>query len=202
MKDKIARILLVLVVAVAMIIPVNFSFAENQPDAEIETSQSSTVEDKDAIIQDEAISNVNEEMKFLYIESKELESPGTQNIAVSWKEDINEVEKFVLVYENQKGKQFELAEKKRTEQSILFTKDFSSKEMGKYTIKGVKFYVNGVENYFAFDDVEIDAAFEIVNEIPDAQDVSDETAVIDVETDGSIDKKEISSQIASVLDTA
>lgn len=202
MKDKIARIVLVLVVAVAMIIPVNFSFAENQSDAEIETSQSSTVEDKDAIIQEEAISNVNEEMKFLYIESKELESPGTQNIAVSWKEDINEVEKFVLVYENQQGKQFELAEEKRTEQSILFTKDFSSKEIGKYTIKGVKFYVNGVENYFAFDDVEIDAAFEIVNEIPDAQDVSDETAVIDVETDGSIDKKEISSQIASVLDTA
>ena len=61
--------------------------------------------------------------------------------------------------------------------------------------------MDGIENYLEFDDVEIDAAFQIVNEIPDAQDVSDETVVVDIDADGSVDKKEVNSQIEAVLDS-
>lgn len=202
MKVKVARILVFMVLAVTMIIPVNYIFAEEQSDPEAATSQSQTAETQAEDQQKELVSNVNDEMKFLYIESRKLESPGTQNIAVSWKENIDEVEKFVLVYENKKGKTFTLEEKNRTEHSILFTKEFSSKEVDEYTVKGVKFYVDGIENYLEFDDVEIDAAFQIVNEIPDAQDVSDETVVVDIDADGSVDKKEVNSQIEAVLDSA
>lgn len=201
MKVKVARILVFMVLAVTMIIPVNYIFAEEQSDPEAATSQSQTAETQAEDQQKELVSNVNDEMKFLYIESRKLESPGTQNIAVSWKENIDEVEKFVLVYENKKGKTFTLEEKNRTEHSILFTKEFSSKEVDEYTVKGVKFYVDGIENYLEFDDVEIDAAFQIVNEIPDAQDVSDETVVVDIDADGSVDKKEVNSQIEAVLDS-
>ena len=62
---------------------------------------------------------VTEKMEFLYIESKELSAPGTQNIVVSWKESIDDIENMVLVYENEKGQTLTLKELKR---NICFQK--------------------------------------------------------------------------------
>ena len=64
-------------------------------------------------------------MAFLYIENYELESPGTQNIVVSWNDDLSKIEKMTLLYENSNGNTFEIDEKNRTDNSILFTKSFS-----------------------------------------------------------------------------
>lgn len=186
MKGRVTQILMLILLVVTMVIPAGYSFAEDQQSND----------------QKEAVSNVNDEMKFLYIESKELEAPGTQNIAVSWKEKIDEVEKFVLVYTDPKGKSLELGETSRTEHSILFSKDFSSKEIGEYVIRGLKFYVGGDEQYLAFDDVEIDASFKIVDNILDGQDVSEDTVVVDIDADGSVDKKDIDSQMKEALDKA
>lgn len=44
MKVKVARILVFMVLAVTMIIPVNYIFAEEQSDPEAATSQSQTAE--------------------------------------------------------------------------------------------------------------------------------------------------------------
>ena len=67
-------------------------------------------------------------MEFLYIESKELVAPGTQNIVVSWKEAIDDIQNMVLVYENEQGKTFTLKESKRNDESIVFKKDFAASE--------------------------------------------------------------------------
>ena len=59
---------------------------------------------------DQLEETVTERMEFLYIESKELVAPGTQNIVVSWKEAIDDIQNMVLVYENEQGKTFTLKE--------------------------------------------------------------------------------------------
>ena len=223
MRANIAKLLVFFMLVTTVIVPANYSFAEEisggdqvvQQDSRNESnSESSTTEietnktnDTQSTSDDnltnqekkEIVEDVNDEMKFLYIESQELESPGTQNIAVSWKEDITDIEKMILVYEDSKGNQYEINEKNRTDNSILFTKDFTSRETGEYTIKGVKFYIDGTENYFEFDDVEIGAKFSVVNNIIDSEDVSDETVVVDIDTDGTIDKNDINSQMKAAL---
>ena len=81
--------------------------------------------------------NIQEDMSFLYIDNKVLEAPGTQNIVVSWEEDLNEVENITLIYENSKGDSFSINEDIRTDASVLFTKEFAEDEAEFHTIKGV-----------------------------------------------------------------
>ena len=101
-------------------------------------------------------------MNFLYIESKKLEAPGTQNIVVSWDQGMDEIEKFSLIYRDTNGKKYTLDESKRTDKAILFNKNFKENEIGTYTIEGVEYSRNGERSFFEFDDVEIAATFEIV----------------------------------------
>ena len=139
---------------------------------------------------------VTERMEFLYIESKELVAPGTQNIVVSWKEAIDDIQNMVLVYENEQGKTFTLKESKRNDESIVFKKDFAASEAGTYKIKGVQYFIGNEEKYFAFDDVEIAASFKVVK----GQTIEDDAiAKVEVDSNGTVDKKEVNAEIKDAV---
>ncbi len=145
-----------------------------------------------------AAENVTEEMKFLYIDNRELAAPGTQNIAVSWDSSLNEIEEMQLIYEGPSGEELSLKEANRTDSSVLFTRDFKASEQGTYTIKGVKYFIDDEEYYFEFDNVEIDATFAVT-----APEESEENVVdVEVNENGTINKKEISNDIDAALATA
>ena len=229
MKQHIAKLLVFLMLITTMIVPADLSFAEsgnenttqteesNDPQKELdstqETSAKSTDDEKsvenesspnssaakESIIaaeNDQLEETVTERMEFLYIESKELVAPGTQNIVVSWKEAIDDIQNMVLVYENEQGKTFTLKESKRNDESIVFTKDFTASEAGTYKIKGVQYFVGNEEKYFAFDDVEIAASFKVVK----GEAIEDDAiAKVEVESDGTVDKKEVNGEIKDAV---
>ena len=186
---------------------------QEKPDSTQETPAKSTDDEK--IVENESSPNssaakesiiaaendqleetVTERMEFLYIESKELAAPGTQNIVVSWKEAIDDIQNMVLVYENEQGKTFTLKESKRNDESIVFTKDFTASEAGTYKIKGVQYFVGNEEKYFAFDDVEIAASFKVVK----GQTIEDDAiAKVEVDSNGTVDKKEVNAEIKDAV---
>ena len=229
MKQHIAKLLVFLMLMTTMIVPADLSFAESgnetttqteepndpqeKPDSTQETPAKSTDDEK--IVENESSPNssaakesiiaaendqleetVTERMEFLYIESKELVAPGTQNIVVSWKEAIDDIQNMVLVYENEQGKRLTLKESKRNDESIVFTKDFIASEAGTYKIKGVEYFVGNEEKYFAFDDVEIAASFKVVK----GEAIEDDAiAKVEVESDGTVDKKEVNAEIKDAV---
>ena len=212
-----------------MIVPADLSFAEsgnetttqteepNDPQEKLDSTQETPAKstDDEKIVENESSPNssaakesiiaaendqleetVTERMEFLYIESKELVAPGTQNIVVSWKEAIDDIQNMVLVYENEQGKTFTLKESKRNDESIVFTKDFTASEAGTYKIKGVQYFVGNEEKYFAFDDVEIAASFKVVK----GEAIEDDAiAKVEVESDGTVDKKEVNGEIKDAV---
>ena len=216
MKQHIAKLLVFLMLMTTMIVPADLSFAESgnenttqveepsvQPEnqkstTETKAAQQSTNDKKDIVAAEEQQleETVTERMEFLYIESKELVAPGTQNIVVSWKEAIDDIQNMVLVYENEQGKTFTLKESKRNDESIVFTKDFTASEVGTYKIKGVQYFVGNEEKYFAFDDVEIAASFKVVK----GQAIEDDAiAKVEVESNGAVDKKEVNAEIKDAV---
>ncbi|MFR9269492.1 MAG: N-acetylmuramoyl-L-alanine amidase, partial [Clostridia bacterium] len=186
---------------------------QEKPDSTQETSAKSTNDEKivehesspnssvakESIIaaeNDQLEETVTERMEFLYIESKELVAPGTQNIVVSWTEAIDDIQNMVLEYENEQGKTLTLKESKRNDESIVFTKDFTASEAGIYKIKGVKYFIGNEEKYFAFDDVEIAASFKVVK----GQDIEDDAiAKVEVDSNGTVNKKEVNSEIKDAV---
>ena len=186
---------------------------QEKPDSTQETSAKSTNDEKivehesspnssvakESIIaaeNDQLEETVTERMEFLYIESKELVAPGTQNIVVSWTEAIDDIQNMVLEYENEQGKTLTLKESKRNDESIVFTKDFTASEAGTYKIKGVKYFIGNEEKYFAFDDVEIAASFKVVK----GQDIEDDAiAKVEVDSNGTVNKKEVNSEIKDAV---
>ena len=229
MKQHIAKLLVFLMLMTTMIVPADLSFAESgnenttqteesnapqeKPDSTQETSAKSTNDEKivehesspnssvakESIIaaeNDQLEETVTERMEFLYIESKELVAPGTQNIVVSWTEAIDDIQNMVLEYENEQGKTLTLKESKRNDESIVFTKDFAASEAGTYKIKGVKYFIGNEEKYFDFDDVEIAASFKVV----EGQTIEDDAiAKVEVESDGTVDKKEVHAEIKDAV---
>ncbi|NLA70303.1 MAG: hypothetical protein GX852_04605 [Clostridiales bacterium] len=53
---------------------------------------------------------VSDEMEFIYIETAELEAPGTQNIAIAWENDLDQVTNANLVLEDKDGNEIEISE--------------------------------------------------------------------------------------------
>ena len=229
MKQHIAKLLVFFMLMTTMIVPADLSFAEsgnenttqteepNDSQEKLDSTQETPVKstDDEKIVENESSPNssaakesiiaaendqleetVTERMEFLYIESKELVAPGTQNIVVSWKEAIDDIQNMVLVYENEQGKTFTLKESKRNDESIVFTKDFVASEAGTYKIKGVKYFIGNEEKYFDFDDVEIAASFKVVK----GQTIEDDAiAKVEVESDGTVDKKEVNAEIKDAV---
>ena len=229
MKQRIAKLLVFLMLMTTMIVPSDLSFAEsgnenttqteepNDPQEKTDLTQETPAKatDDEKIVENESSPNssvakesiiaaendqleetVTERMEFLYIESKELVAPGTQNIVVSWKEAIDDIQNMVLVYENEQGKTFTLKESRRNDESIVFTKDFAASEAGTYKIKGVKYFIGNEEKYFDFDDVEIAASFKVV----EGQTIEDDAiAKVEVESDGTVDKKEVHAEIKDAV---
>jgi len=184
MKKLIVRIIIAVMVLTTVTLPVEFGFAEIAGQSQTEINNET---------------EVTEEMDFLYIDHQKVEAPGTQNIAVSWDENIESVTEMILVYENRSGVRFEAKEKERTENSILFTIDFSVDEADTYTVKELKYFLDGEENVLSFDDVEIDADFEVVDEITEI--VEDNIVTIE-STGGPIDTDEVQAQVSNILDEA
>lgn len=144
--------------------------------------------------------NINDELDFLYIESKELEAPGTQNIAISWGESITRADKLELVYADSNGKQYTVQETDRTDSSVLFSEQFSPDKKGTYVIKGVNYVVGETTGFFEFNSVEIKATFTVVDNIIDTP-VKDNIA--SAEQSGSkVDSDEIKDQITDTLAAA
>ena len=229
MKQHIAKLLVFLMLMTTMIVPADLSIAEsgnenttqteepNDPQEKTDLTQETPAKatDDEKIVENESSPNssvakesiiaaendqleetVTERMEFLYIESKELVAPGTQNIVVSWKEAIDDIQNMVLVYENEQGKTFTLKESRRNDESIVFTKDFAASEAGTYKIKGVKYFIGNEEKYFDFDDVEIAASFKVV----EGQTIEDDAiAKVEVESDGTVDKKEVHAEIKDAV---
>ena len=147
----------------------------------------------------EAVKDVEKEMEFLYIESSELESPGTQNIAVLWDKDMSNITEFILVYSNNENI-YELKESGRSEKSVLFSKKFSETDVGIYKIKGIKYLVENSEeeHYLQFNDLEISADFKVVNDYSsDIAEMVDNNAVT-----MSTNTSTLSSDVETLLETA
>ena len=175
MKKTIATGIVLFVFVMAVIIPTNFSFAEDieimQQTQEIVDSNDATVieennsikesdsyqesqesnlseSEKAATETDASMQNtldsskiVTEEMEFLYIESKELQAPAEQNIVVSWQEQLESVSDIQLIVKSESGVEYAIKETKRTDQSVLFTKNYTISETGNYIIKGIKYFI-------------------------------------------------------------
>ncbi len=217
MNKFIAKILIAAMVLTTVITPVEFGFAETEASGENSQQQIETEIDTEQKTQqmengqaEAAEETVEEEMQFLYLDQQQIEAPGTQNIAVSWEDEIDLVTEMLLIYENSSGQQFELKENERTEKSILFTKEFDESETGTYVIKGIKYFIDDTENYLLLDDLEIAAGFEVVDEVTTeevkeadelTEKVEDNLAV--VETNGEdVDDRAVQAQVISVLEEA
>ena len=184
MKKLIVRIIIMAMVFATVATPAEIGFAETAA-----VSGSSINTEKE----------ITKEMDFLYIDHQKVEAPGTQNIAVSWDENIDAVTNMTLVYENSAGEKMEVKEKERTETSILFAIAFAENDTGVYTVKSLKYLLSGEECILAFDDVEIDANFEVVNEITETL----EENVVTIENTGSsVNSNEVQTQVADLLDEA
>lgn len=143
---------------------------------------------------------VEKEMEFLYIENRQLESPGTQNIAVAWEQDMNNITEFTLVYSDNDNNTYEIKEINRAEKSVLFSKDFSSSEVGTYKIKGMKYIINDTkeEQYLDFKDLEIKADFEVINKQNDSKVATVKSNVATISTDA----EELSGGVENLLSKA
>ena len=232
MKKTIATGIVLFVFVMAVIIPTNFSFAEDieimQQTQEIVDSNDATVieennsikesdsyqesqesnlseSEKAATETDASMQNtldsskiVTEEMEFLYIESKELQAPAEQNIVVSWQEQLESVSDIQLIVKSESGVEYAIKETKRTDQSVLFTKNYTVSETGNYIIKGIRYFIEDKENYFAFNDVEIIATFTVVqNQIENSN--IESVAEINVDANGIVDKSAAKQEIKSAV---
>lgn len=144
--------------------------------------------------------NIQEELDFLYIESKELEAPGTQNIAVSWNESIKNVDKLELVYTDAAGKEYKVQEKERTDSSILFSETFDADKTGTYTIKGVNYVVGDTTGFFSFNSQEIKATFTVVDNMTEAP-VTDNIVAAE-QTGSKVNSDDIEEQIIDTMAAA
>lgn len=140
---------------------------------------------------EEQIEVIEEDMNYLFVETKQLVAPGTQNIAVGWKDDINLARDIVLLLKNPSGETVEIPESKRTEKSVLFSREFQAGSAGRYEILGVRYFVGEVSEQFTFDDVEIDASFQ-VEEAPEG------VALIDIENN-TVNTREVTEEIGEAI---
>ena len=189
MKKKVAKIVLIALFAAVSFI--SYEFDLSWADTGTETEQN---------IIENAADNVEKEMEFLFIESIELESPGTQNIAVAWDKDMSNITEFTLVYSDSNGKTYTLRESNRTEKSVLFTKEFSSSETGSYKIMGMKYLIEDIEEeqYLDFKDIEVKAEFSIV----DKQDDKAAEALEENVATTSTDTEKTTTEVTALLSTA
>lgn len=191
---------LVAVMAMIPMISIAVTDASQPSEQNLQKIEEQNQENGEESANDTSTENISEElteeMEFLYIESKLLKAPGTQNIVVSWTANkaLEDVQNIILVYENIEGKEFTINESERTDKSILFKKDFSKTEIGAYIIKGIRYNADSEDCYLAFDDVKIDASFEVVSK----EDVQEDT-VVSVDVDNGIDKKEVSNDIEDAI---
>lgn len=189
MTKQVSKILIaaLLIALTAVAVDLDFSWA----DTEGSTEQT---------VVSTAIENVEEKMEFLYIENSELESPGTQNIAVAWEQNMSDITEFTLVYSDKNNNNYEIKEANRTEKSVLFSKDFSSSETGNYKINGMKYLIEGSDEvqFLEFSDLDIKADFKVINDQSDSV-----TTVVDnnVATT-STDVDELSDDVEALLETS
>ncbi len=203
MKKGFIGLLIFVMVATMITVPADIGYAEQaaEEDTMSVMSEKDDMKSDDTGTTEEDIrepEDVSDEMAFLYIESRTLEAPGTQNIAISWNGSMENISEMQLVYTDLNGNEMTVREAKRTGTSVLFTKEFSISEAGDYTVKGIRYYTGGEENFLGFDDVEIDASFSVIKAAPAQENVVN----IEVDENGTVDKKEVSADIENSITAA
>lgn len=189
MTKQVSKILVAVLLIALTVVAVDFDFSWADTEGSTEQNVVST-----------AIENVEGKMEFLYIENSEMESPGTQNIAVAWEQNMSDITEFTLVYSDNNNNNYEIKEANRTEKSVLFSKEFSSSETGNYKINGMKYLIEGSDEvqYLEFNDLDIKADFKVINDQSDSV-----TTVVDnnVATT-STDVDELSDDVEALLETS
>lgn len=188
MKKKLSQMLMLAIIIMLLVVGGVISFAEDNVDSENQEMTEETM--------------VAEEMEYLYIESSVLESPGTQNIALAWDNNLDQVTSATLILESDSGEQIEVKETKRTEKAILFSKEFTSDETGEYEIKSITYYTENDEELkeLKLSDVEVTSRFEVVNEHSDS---APEEAIVTLDiSDETLESEEAEEQIETAIEEA
>ena len=146
------------------------------------------------------VDNIENQMEFMYIESPELEAPGTQNIAISWDDSITKTSSLELVFKDTDDNIHTLKESERTATSVLFSKDFSENETGTYTLTGVNYTIGNTMGFFEFVNVEIKADFTVVDNT-ETQPEDDQILIAEQTTD-SINEEAIEDLVTETLEAA
>ena len=82
-------------------------------------------------------------VKYIYVEKPQIQSPMEQNIAVSF-DSKKEIEKAVLNYMSKEGKALDFESVKKRENKFRFTKKLETENNGIYDLKSIKLiYKNG-----------------------------------------------------------
>ena len=98
-------------------------------------------------------------LEYLYVESPYLETPGEQNLVVSWGDGTEQIEKMELLYQynDQETGSFELENK--GEGLYLYQSEFSDAESGTYALTDIRMLKEGQEYTYNLSEMGIEACF-------------------------------------------
>ena len=103
-------------------------------------------------------------VKYIYVEKPQIQSPMEQNIAVSF-DSKKEIEKAVLNYMSKEGKALDFESVKKRENKFRFTKKLETENNGIYDLKSIKLiYKNGEKETLERTDFKMEAGFGVDKE--------------------------------------
>ena len=103
-------------------------------------------------------------VKYIYVEKPQIQSPMEQNIAVSF-DSKKEIEKAVLNYMSKEGKVLDFESVKKRENKFRFTKKLETENNGIYDLKSIKLiYKNGEKETLERTDFKMEAGFGVDKE--------------------------------------
>ncbi len=155
-------------------------------------------------------------LSYFYIETTKVETPGTQNIVVSFADNAGDVSDVKLQYSKDKGDRQLWESTKNDDGAFLFTKDFDSADKGSYKVLAVTFVQDGTPKIIKLKDAEKEAYFGVDMDYksdvkPDVVlsdgTVLEDTTIEEVEVNGEIvqaditDTENISTDITQMLQT-
>ena len=151
--------------------------------------------------------NSNEEqpvINYLAVDQGYLQSPGEQQVVVSFGKGTENIEQPRLSFQKSDGTVTEFAFGKKDAELFLFSYDFSAEEKGVYSAKTFTYILNGVENSVDLEAIGVNAKFG-VDEVYEGYEAGNsdtnaeqavEASVVDVESGKLVSA---STDIASTL---
>ena len=147
-----------------------------------------------------AAETVENALNYIYVEKNSVSSGETQNIVVSWGAETTQISGMSLVYTNQDGQSFELADSGQYDGLFLFQKVFAAEDTGIYQLQQLKYELNGEEQVFRLADENMSVYFG-VNETYDesllSQHIAVDAAEDTLEDDTALQSLEENTKIAT-----